>query len=102
MYLIALSINLISRFGRARLQPATEGERRMLQEHIDLSQSIHDTVVQAPYIIGLGIDGVVRLAGDSNTWLVERLNATAELSKSATWELRRSIDTGILGPRDAA
>ena len=96
MYLMTVAVSLIVRFERARRQAAMEGERRMQQERIDLSQSIHDTVAQTAYMIGLGIDGAIRLAGDSNPRLVERLAATQELSKSAMWELRRPIDVGRL------
>ena len=96
MYLMAVAISLIVRFERARRQAALERERRMQQERIDLAQSIHDTVAQTAYMIGLGIDGAIRLAGDSNPRLVERLAATQELSKSAMWELRRPIDMGRL------
>ena len=96
MYLMAVSISLIVRFERARRQAAMEGERRVQQERIDLSQSIHDTVAQTAYMIGLGIDGAIKLAGDSNPKLVARLAATSELSKSAMWELRRPIDMGRL------
>ena len=45
-------------------------------------------------MIGLGIDGAMELAGDSNPRLVERLAATAALNRSAMWELRRPIDMG--------
>ena len=96
MYLMTVAVSLIVRFERARRQAAMEGERRMQQERIDLSQSIHDTVAQTAYMIGLAIDGAIRLAGDSNPRLVERLAATSELSKSAMWELRRPIDMGRL------
>ena len=96
MYLMTVAVSLIVRFERAQRQAAMEGERRMQQERIDLSQSIHDTVAQTAYMIGLGIDGAIRLAGDSNPRLVERLAATSELSKSAMWELRRPIDVGRL------
>lgn len=96
MYLLAAAISLIVRFERARRQAAMEGERRMQQERIDLSQSIHDTVAQSTYMIGLGIDGAMRLAGDTNPRLAERLAATSELSKSAMWELRQPIDMGRL------
>ena len=68
----------------------------MQQERIDLAQSIHDTVAHTAYMIGLGIDGAIRLAGDANPRLVARLAATQELSKSAMWELRRPIDMGRL------
>ena len=96
MYLVPASVGLIVRLERARRQAAMAKERRMQQERIDLSQSIHDTVAQTAYMIGLGIDSAIRLAGDANPRLAERLAATSELSKSAMWELRRPIDMGRL------
>ena len=96
MYLVPACVGLIVRLERARRQAATARERQAQQERIDLSQSIHDTAAQTAYMIRLGIEGAIRLAGDSNPRLVERLTATAELSKSAMWELRRPIDMGRL------
>lgn len=61
MYLMAVSISLIVRFERSRRQAAMEGKRRLQQVRVDLSQSIHDTVAQTAYMIGLGIDGANRL-----------------------------------------
>ena len=96
MYLIPAFVALTVRLERTRRQAARARERQAHQERIDLSQSIHDTVAQTAYMIGLGIDGAIRLAGDANPRLVERLAATSELSKSAMWELRRPIDMGRL------
>ena len=96
MYLIAVGISLIVRFERIGRQAAMERERQAQRERIELSQSIHDTTAQTAYMIGLGIDGAMKLAGDSNPRLTERLAATAELSRSAMWELRRPIDLGLL------
>ena len=94
MYLIAVGISLIVRFERMWRQVAMDKERQAQRERIELSQSIHDTTAQTAYMIGLGIDGAMKLAGDSNSRLTERLAATAELSRSAMWELRRPIDMG--------
>ena len=103
MYLIVVGVNLIVRFERIRRQAAMAGERQAQQERIELSQAIHDTTAQTAYMIGLGIDGAMKLAGDSNPKLTERLAATAALSKSAMWELRRPIDMGrIFEGRDLA
>lgn len=96
MYLIAACVGLIVRLERARGQAARARERQAQQERIDLSQAIHDTTAQTAYMIGLGIEGAMRQAGDSNPRLTERLAATLELSKSAMWELRRPIDMGRL------
>ena len=94
MYLMVVAISLIVRFERARRQEAMARERRVLQERIELSQAIHDTTAQTAYMIGLGIEGAMKLAGDSNPKLAERLAATAALSRSAMWELRKPIDAG--------
>ena len=84
-------------------QAALARERQVQQERIELSQAIHDTTAQTAYMIGLGIDGAMKLAGDSNPKLMERLAATAALSRSAMWELRRPIDMGrIFEGRDLA
>ena len=96
MYLVPVCVGLIVRLERARREAAGARERQAQQERIDLSQSIHDTTAQTAYMIGLGIEGAIRLAGDSNPRLTERLSATLELSKSAMWELRRPIDMGRL------
>ena len=71
-----------------------EGERRLQQERIELSQAIHDTTAQSAYMIGLGIDAARKLAGDSNEELAARLEATSRLSKTAIWQLRHPIDMG--------
>ncbi len=103
MYLVAVGVSLIVRFERARRQAAMVRERQAHQEGIELSQAIHDTTAQTAYMIGLGIEGAMKLAGDSNPKLTERLAATAVLSRSAMWELRRPIDMGrIFEGRDLA
>ena len=94
MYLLAVGVSLIVRFERARRRAAMDRERQAHQERIELSQEIHDTTAQTAYMIGLGIEGAMRLAGDSNPELKDRLAATAALSRSAMLELRRPIDMG--------
>ena len=94
MYALVLCVSLIARFERVRRQAAVEGERRLQQERIELSHSIHDTTAQSAYMIGLGIDAAKKLAGDSNEELAARLEATSRLSKTAIWQLRHPIDMG--------
>ena len=94
MYVIVLCISLITRFERISRQTAVEGERRMQQERIELSQAIHDTAAQTAYMIGMGINRAMNLADKSNEELVAALDATYTLSKSAIWELRHPIDAG--------
>ena len=103
MYLVAVGVSLIVRFERARRRAAMDRERRAHQERVELSQAVHDTTAQTAYVIGLGIEGAMKLAGDSNPELTEKLAATAALSRSAMWELRRPIDMGrIFEGRDLA
>ena len=69
-------------------------ERKVQQERIEFSQTIHDTTAQTAYLISLGIHRARELVGKSNEELVAALDATAALSRSAMWELRRPIDAG--------
>lgn len=101
MYLVAVGVSLIVGFERARTLAASARERRAHQERIDLSQEIHDTAAQTANVIGLGIEGAIKLAGDSNPELTRRLEAAAELSRSVMWDLRLPIDMGrIVEGRD--
>lgn len=94
MYAIVLGIGLITRFERIRRQAALDRERLLQQERIELSQEIHDTSAQTAYMIGMGLQRARELADESNEELVAALDATAALSRSAVWELRRPIDAG--------
>ena len=94
MYAVVIAVNLVTGFERIGRRQAVDRERALQRERIDLSQTIHDTSAQSAYIIGLGIDNAIGLAGDSNAELSRTLAATSELSKSAMWELRRPIDMG--------
>ena len=94
MCLMVLGISLISRFERIRWQTAVTRERELRRERIEFSQRIHDTTAQTTYMIGLGIHRARQLAGESNEELAAALDATAELSRSAMWEMRGPIDAG--------
>ena len=96
MYTIVVGINLITRFERTRWHAAVARERERRQERIELSQTIHDTIAQTAYMIGLGIHNARQLAGESNRELAAALDATLELSRSAMWEMRGPIDAGHL------
>ena len=96
MYAVVLCVSLITRFERVRRQEAVERERALLQERIELSQTIHDTTAQTAYMIGLGLDTAMELAGESNEELSATLAATSALSKAAMLELRRPIDAGAI------
>ena len=94
MYTVVLAVNLVVKFERSGRLRATERERALQRERIDLSQSIHDNAAQSIYMIGLGVDSARALAGDSNPELSRTLEATSQLSRTVMWELRRSIDAG--------
>ena len=94
MYAMVLCVSLITRFERTKRETALERERQMQRERIELSQAIHDTTAQTAYMIALGIHRARNLAGESNAELAAALEATAALSMSAMWELRRPIDAG--------
>ena len=94
MYAVVCAVNLISRFERIRRLDAVERERELQQERIDLSHSIHDTVGQSAYLIGLGLETAKELVNDSDKELTARLEATHSLSKLTMWELRHPIDAG--------
>ena len=94
MYTIVLVISFTTRFERVRWQAAVSRERQLRRERIELSQTIHDTTAQIAYMIGLGIHRARELAGESNEDLVDALDATAALTRSAMWEVRGPIDSG--------
>ena len=92
MYAVVIIVGLIVRFERRRRQAAVEREREIQRERGELSQAIHDTVAQTAYMVGLGLDRARKLAGESNGELSATLDATADLSRSVMWELRRPLD----------
>ena len=96
MYAVVVGVNLVTGFERIGRREAVVRERALQRERSDLSQRIHDTSAQSAYMIGLGIDNAISLAGDSNEELNQTLAATSELSKSAMWELREPIDMGVI------
>lgn len=96
MYGTAASMTLVTRFERRLRREAVERERTLQRERVELSHAIHDTSAQTAYMIGIGLETALEQAGDSNDELTATLRATAALSKSAMWELRRPINMGDL------
>ena len=96
MYGVVVAVNVSARFERVRRRRLAEREQALLQERVELSQTIHDTAAQSAYVLGLGIDTARMLAGESNEELNETLAAASMLSKSVIWELRRLIDGGLI------
>ena len=98
MYAVVIAVNLVSRFERTRRREAVERERQLQGERIELSQTIHDTIAQSVYMIGLGIETAIEMANartdEDRDELPAKLSATHALSKSTMWELRHPIDIG--------
>ena len=96
MYGVACAVSLIARYERIQRRQAVAREKRLQQERIQLSQTIHDSVGQSAYMIGIGIDHAKRLAGASQPELMRSLEATGNLSRWAMWSLRHPIDIGVI------
>ena len=94
MFAVVAAVNLVSRFERIRRREAVERERELQRERIELSQTIHDTIAQSAYMIGLGLETAIELANAQGDELIAKLEATHGLSKSTMWELRHPIDAG--------
>ena len=98
MYAVVAAVNLVSRFERTRRREAVEREGELQRERIELAQTIHDTIAQSAYMIGLGIETAIEMAKAQNDEgrdeLIAKLEAVHALSKSTMWELRHPIDAG--------
>lgn len=96
MYAIAFAVSVIARYERVQRREAVARTQQIQRERIELSHTIHDTVGQSAYMIGMGIDNAQALAGASNPQLTSSLEATGKLARSAMWSLRHPIDIGVL------
>ena len=94
MYAVVAAVNLVSRFERIRRREAVAREGELQRERIELSQTIHDTIAQSAYMVGLGLEAAIELADERNRELKEKLRATHALSKTTMWELRHPIEAG--------
>ena len=105
MYAVAFAVSLVSRFernrswfDRVRRREAVDKGEELQQERIELSQTIHNTIAQSAYLIGLGLETAVELADGLNDAskdeLIEKLEATLALSRSTMWDLRHPINVG--------
>ena len=91
---VVLAVNAVAKYERSGRRSALERERALLNDRLEMSQTIHDTAAQAAYMIGLGIDQAISLAGAGNAALLDTLRGTATFARSTMWELRRPIDAG--------
>ncbi len=94
LYAVAAVVSIISGLERESRRKGLERERELQRQRIELSQTIHDTTAQWAYMIGLGVEGAMELADETQEELKAKLRLVAELSRSAMWELRHPIDGG--------
>ncbi len=94
MYTVVTAVNLVSSSERMKRQEAVERERALQRERVELSRTIHDTVAQSVYVVGLGIETARDLARKTGDELAAKLDETYTLSRTALWELRHPIDSG--------
>ena len=94
LYGVAGFVNILTRFERIRRVEAVGRELDLREDRIELSRTIHDTVAQSVYVVGLGIETARDIAQESSAELVSRLDEVHALSKTALWELRHPIDSG--------
>ena len=77
-----------------------EREQELQRERIEMSQTIHDTMAQSMYMIGLGLETMKEIAGARNEenqdQLMSKIEATHALSRSMMWALRHFIDIGSI------
>lgn len=92
LFIVVVVITAVARYERGGRRAALEREQALLNDRLELSQTIHDTAAQAAYMIGLGIDQAITLAREANPELRKTLRGTATLTRSVMWELRRPID----------
>ena len=94
MLIIALAIGMLTRFERLRWQRAIQRERRLRERIVELSRNIHDSTAQTVAMINVGLYRAKTQAASSNGELMATLESTADLTRSALWNLRGPIDAG--------
>ena len=96
MFVVIAIVNLVARYERFRRREAVELAIELERQHVELSRTVHDTVAQTAYMIGIGIETARRLADQSNQELLNSLDATYALAQSAIWEAQAPIDGGLI------
>ena len=61
MYGVGVVVSLITRYERMRRLAAVDREVR--RERVEISQTIHDTTAQSAFMVGIGIETALQLAG---------------------------------------
>ena len=96
LYGITCVVSLVARYERIRRREAVAREQQLQRERVQLSQTIHDSVGQSAYMIGIGIDHAQSLVDSSQPELRTSLEATGNLARWAIWSLRHPIDIGVI------
>ena len=96
MYAVVMAVNLISSSQRMKTREAVARERGLQNERVELSRTIHDTVAQSVYVVGLGIETARELARKTSDELAAKLDEAYTLSRTALWDLRHPIDSGSI------
>ena len=94
LYAVSAAVSIIAGLERESRRRGLERERELQRQRIEISQTIHDTTAQWAYMIGLGVEGAMELADETQEELKAKLRLVADLSRSAMWELRHPIDGG--------
>ena len=94
LYAVSAAVGIVAGLERESRRKGLERERELQRQRIEISQTIHDTTAQWAYMIGLGVEGALELADESNEELKAKLRLVADLSRSAMWDLRHPIDGG--------
>ena len=94
LYAVSAAVGIIAGLERESRRRGLERERELQRQRIEISQTIHDTTAQWAYMIGLGVEGAMELADETQEELKAKLRLVADLSRSAMWELRHPIDGG--------
>ena len=96
MFVVIAIVNLMAKYERFRRRDAVAQALELQRQRIELSHTIHDTVAQTAYMIGIGIETSRRLANHSNEELMKSLDATYALAQSAIWETQAPIDGALI------
>lgn len=96
IYGVAVSVSMVTRFERRRRVRAVVDAEEVSRQRVELSQEMHDRTAQSAYMLGIGLDGLAVRFANGDRYVLERLEALGDLSRSMMWDLRWAIDSGDL------
>ena len=83
MYGVVTAVILVSNTEKRKGREAVQRERALQMERVELSRTIHDTVAQSVYVVGLGVETARDLAREASEELAAKLDETYSLSRTA-------------------